>query len=610
MSSKVFMNSNRIELAIDNFIDINRDYIIELIEGNFITTHFQPIFSSSDGSVAGYEALARIEAKFNIHVGKLFERAIHTNLISILDVACREKAIERASFLGLTNTRALLFINVCPEALTDSTHRVGITDELAEEWGIPKERIVLEITESRAIHRYELLKKAIIYYKNRGYRIALDDFGAGYGSIGMFLSVEPDFVKIDRSLISNIEKSSTKLNIVDCAVSACHRMGIKVVAEGIERPEELNILLSMGVEFLQGYLLCKPLPELFIGNASIISRDKERINCLCSNGCETCLIGEISARVEPIPPYAGIMTAFYRFMNDPTLRSLPVVDGNRLVGLLQRNRFLECCILGKYGYGMHLNATKLVKDVMEPPSLVVEATTAIEEVSRKVQLRRSENIYDDVCVLNHGLYHGMVPIHVILDAITERSLILAKNANPLTGLPGNEFIQREISKRLSQNIHFDVCYIDINNFKPYNDYYGFEKGDMVIKALADILKDPEIADRIYFAGHIGGDDFIILTAPRLSSLVCHRIVSKFESMQLEFHGQEDYERGYYVAKNRRGEEETFSLLSLSIGIISTEIRRIESFSQLASIATEVKRAAKAQASLLKGSVIFRDRRAG
>lgn len=589
---------------------IDRQTILELLDSNSLTTHFQPIFSSKDGTVYGYEALTRIkEDKRNINIGELFKKAILTDTISSLDVKCRGNAISLASSLGINHINAYLFINICPEALMDSAHSVGITDELADEWGISKERIILEITEESAIHNCKLFKEAVVYYKKRGYKIAIDDFGAGYGGLKMLSVIEPDFVKIDRHFISNMDKATVKFNLVDSIASACHRIGIKVIAEGIEQEEELKVVMNMGIDLLQGYYLYKPSPILNGDRAEIPILHSKKANCCSTNG-EQCFIGDIAHRIDPIPPSAHLTAAFNRFIKNPELRSLPVAEDDRVVGMVHRNRFLENNILGKYGYGMHLNATKCITDIMEQPSLMVEANTTLEDVAQRLQSRRFEFLYDDICITKTGKYYGTVAVHILLDAITERSLILAKNSNPLTGLPGNESIQREINKRLSQNMHFDVCYIDIDNFKPYNDHYGFEKGDMVIKTLACIIEESIKPDGFDFSfvGHIGGDDFIVIIPPQISIPACEKIIASFEATLPALHDTEDYNRRCYVSKNRKNEEETFNILSISIGIVSTEVYKIKSFAQLASIATEVKKAAKMQSALSGVSSIARDRR--
>jgi diguanylate cyclase (GGDEF)-like protein len=155
-------------------------------------------------------------------------------------------------------------------------------------------------------------------------------------------------------------------------------------------------------------------------------------------------------------------------------------------------------------------------------------------------------------------------------------------------------------------MHFDVLYIDIDHFKPFNDYYGFARGDAVITGLADIIRSTlqKFDSPFNFSGHIGGDDFILITRPAISIGVANSIIDDFKIKLDHFHDGEDYQAASFTGVNRRGAMEKFGLLSLSIGIVSTEVTSISSYSQLASIACEVKKAAKMQ----PGFSIIRDRR--
>ncbi len=600
------MNRNNIDAIEVTYHKEQRHAILNLISRKALTIYFQPIYKARDGIVYGYEALTRIQGESPFaNISDLIQKAKLTDTISTLDIHCRENAIRHAIEQGIRDRDAYLFINICPETLVDSAHRNGLTDEYAERWGFQKEHIILEITEESAIHKFTIFKQAVDYYRKRGYKIAIDDFGAGYGGMKMLSIIEPDYVKIDRHFISNIDKENMKYNLVDCIVTACHRLGIRVIAEGIERGEELNTVVNMDIELLQGYYLKKPSLTLDGDRISIPLPKSQRFSALCFQE-NNCFVGAIAQKVVPTHPDASVLDTFSRFIKNPELLGLAVVEGDRVVGMLHRSRFLENQILGKFGYGFALNQYKTVGHLMEQRFLIIEANTALEEAAQKIQLRKSEFRYEDICITKNGKYFGTLPISILLDAITEKSLLLAKGSNPLTGLPGNEFIQREINKKLSQSMHFDVCYIDIDNFKPYNDHYGFEKGDSVIKTLSRIIADTITADQndFDFVGHIGGDDFIVITRPQNSLLTCKKIISHFENHLLEFHESSDHERGFYLSHNRRGEEEGFRLLSLSIGIVSTEFNKIESYAQLASIATEVKKSAKSQT----GSSIVRDRR--
>lgn len=580
--------------------------VFDILDQDKIDAHFQPIYSILDGSVLGHEALTRIVNADNVNICQLFRDAITTNTIIFLDMRCREKAIKKASLLGMSKRNNLLFINTAPDVLADKAHSVEMACEIANQYGIRKEQIVIEITEERNNHNCQFIKKTIQAYKNAGFKIAIDDFGAGYGGLMMLSNIEPDFIKIDRHFISNIDKAPIKYNLVDSTVTLCHRLGIKVIAEGIEREEELKIVQNMGIEFGQGYLLGKPMPEFNFNNIPIKQQD-----IVYNNNNEISTIFDITNHVEPLTQEITIFDARKRFFDNPMLRLIPIVEEGRIIGILQRNRFLEDELLGKLGFGMHINAKKKIKDLMERPSLVVEADSYIEEVAQKLNGREYELIYDDICVTLHGKYIGTVTISRLLQAITAQNLSLAKNKNPLTGLPGNDAIRKEIDKRISKSIHFDICYIDINHFKPYNDYYGFEKGDMVIQAIAQLANET-VADFDYqhdnFIGHIGGDDFILLTHPKHSIEISNKIIEKLEVKLHELHGEEDTQKGYYIAKNRKGETETFPLLSIAIAIISTEVTRITSYAQLASVAAEVKKCAKQMSYEKKQSAICRDRR--
>lgn len=587
-----------------------RRSILDLCENDGLSVHFQPIYAARDGSVFGIEALTRTVGPNPFErIDQLFFNAILTDTICTLDYHCRENALREASALGIQQHTCLLFINVCPETLTDPEHYPGLTDLFSDKWNISKDRIVLEITEASSITNYKIFKDAISYYRNRGYRIAIDDFGAGHGGLKMLSMIEPDFVKLDRHFISNIDKASIKYNLVDAVTTVCHRIGIQMIAEGIERPDELKIVKDLGIDYMQGYLLGRPsysIPEeacpvlVVSGDFGESRQDREAMK-------QYATIGDICRTIDFIGPDVPFSIAFARFISDEGLRSLPVVKKEHVVGMLHRNRFVEKNILGKCGYGMHLNAHKKVHDLAERDFLAVESNIALEDVARMLQARQTDQLYDDICITKHGKYHGVVAVSDLLDAITERSLLVAKGSNPLTGLPGNEYIRREIEKHLSQNMHFDVLYVDLDNFKPYNDTYGFEKGDNVICSLGEICRnavESHCGNALGFVGHIGGDDFILLTRPQQSIMVAEHIVAAFRKRLPNYHGSADYERGYYLSQNRKGENEEFDLLSLSIAIVSSEITKFGSYAELASLATDIKKMAKRQ----KGFSIVRDRR--
>jgi diguanylate cyclase (GGDEF)-like protein len=320
-------------------------------------------------------------------------------------------------------------------------------------------------------------------------------------------------------------------------------------------------------------------------------------------------IGDISNQVLPANAGDNLAAVLKRFQNDPALLVLPVVDNGRAVGVINRSTFLEEHVIGLNGFAFHINHSKKMRDLMTPLKLGFEASVSIREAAQAIQLHEMDIRVDNICVTRNGIYHGVVDVNRFISAITDINLTLAKGANPLTGLPGNESIQREINGRISAGQDFDIAYIDIDNFKPFNDYYGFQRGDVVIKAIGEIISVVTAsfgAGFSCFCGHIGGDDFILITESHHADHISAQVIKALEEHLPAFHGEKDFGAGCYSAVNRKGEEETFGLLSISIGIVNTRLTPVSSYAQLASISTEVKKAAKK----LPGSSVVINRRVG
>jgi diguanylate cyclase (GGDEF)-like protein len=173
---------------------------------------------------------------------------------------------------------------------------------------------------------------------------------------------------------------------------------------------------------------------------------------------------------------------------------------------------------------------------------------------------------------------------------TERDL----EANPLTLLPGNVSILNELSRCIENKSSFAVCYIDLDKFKAYNDKYGFEHGDEVIRETARILIQTtlELGNPGDFIGHIGGDDFVIVTKPEKVDELCKKIIDDFEKKVPLFYNETDKKNGYTITADRQGKEQRIPLLSISIGVVTNEVRKIEHVAQIGEIGAELKSYAK------------------
>lgn len=224
---------------------------------NFVMA-FQPIVDIEARNIYGYEALVR---------GPNGEGAAHV-LAGIspthryaFDQACRVKAISTAARLGLRNR---LSINFLPNAVYHPEACLQLTLAAAREHGLPANRITFEFTEDERVIDRDHLKAIIETYRNHNFLTAVDDFGTGFAGLGLLADFQPDCIKIDRVLVSGIDTDPARQAIVCGLIRTATMMQIFVVAEGVERPEEVEFLRGQGVRLFQGFLFAKPTIEKLI----------------------------------------------------------------------------------------------------------------------------------------------------------------------------------------------------------------------------------------------------------------------------------------------------------------------------------------------------------
>ena len=180
--------------------------------------------------------------------------------------------------------------------------------------------------------------------------------------------------------------------------------------------------------------------------------------------------------------------------------------------------------------------------------------------------------------------------------------------SPLTGLPGGLQVERAIAQRLREATPWAILYLDLDHFKAYNDVYGFLRGNDLIRLLARAaaLAVREQGGQTDFLGHIGGDDFVIITSPDRMDALCRDLSQRFDHESRQLYTEEDLRRGGLIALDRQGQERTYPFVTLSIGVVTNQHRSIANIEEVSRIAAEVKRKAKETA----GSAYFVDRRIG
>ncbi len=245
----------------------------ELLKPERVKTFYQPIITLQQGSTIAYEILNRPEIttlfpttdKFYEYVGKS-NSAFQVECF-INDLALTRYVEQLKSLNEQNQNQTLVFLNIQPQILADPNYQNVIYSDLLLKHQLTPDQIVLELTEREAGINHDQFVPIIEHYRQQGYRIALDDAGTGYNSLQTLLYLKPEFIKIDKSLIRNIEKHKEKQYLVELIIEFASKSNTKVIAEGIETTSELNFLQQLEVHMGQGYALGRPMQQLYKGTS-------------------------------------------------------------------------------------------------------------------------------------------------------------------------------------------------------------------------------------------------------------------------------------------------------------------------------------------------------
>lgn len=559
---------------------------------------FQPIVNPLSGTLFAVECLLRDYEKAGFNdIFEVFDTAYNEGLLLSVDLELRKKAIRK--FTEIDQSKKIkLFYNFDVRITEMCNYAPGMSKHILHGFGLDPGVFCFEISE-----RHHTRGGKIDYLLNSakisGCQIAIDDFGSGFANFELFYFSEPNYLKIDRFLITNIDREVKKRKFCTHIINLAHFFGISVVAEGIETENEFLTCRDMGIDLVQGYFIQKPvtnvkelrpsysvIENLFTTNKRKITQDSH-------------LVSSQMIELKPIRQTGSMEELLEKIGENTEVPYVPVVDaGNIPVGIISESN-LKKYLYKPYGKDLLFNKShtpSIKKFINKCPT--VEITVPLEQML-EIYVANPES--DGIILTRELKYHGFMTAQSLLNTLNEKNLAYARDMNPLTKLPGNNLINSYLNKAFKEDdFSYIFVYFDFDNFKPFNDRFGFRQGDRAITLFADILKE-HMQDNGSFVGHIGGDDFFCAASCSDDTYDCclnvvakiKEIIHIFTDTAASFYDEDEVENGKYTAKDRSGTVRDFPLLTVSAAIIRVpEGKRETTSDELSNILASLKKEAK------------------
>jgi len=556
----------------------------------------QPILDLDSGRIHGYEGLIRGPSDSILHSPlALLRAADQAGLRAETEILCIDVIVADFARQKLDG---MLFINLSPVVLET---RGGLLDDLLsilKSNYLAPDRVVVELTEDGTPSDLQRLFDNLAEFRAKGLRFALDDLGEGYSSLRLWSELRPHYVKIDKHFISGINQDPVKLQFVRSLQQIAANSGARLIAEGVETRAELTLVRELGIGFGQGYFIGRPgaTPGLSL----------EVLDALKTSGRGSATPGfnvQASKLLIEAPALDASDTnesALDRFKSHPHLHALAVVRDGKPIGLVNRYTLIDHF---SRVYVRELHGRRSCTQFMDPVPLVVDKSTPVEELSKLVIHKGKATFTDGFIITDDGGYLGIGSGYDLMQVIMQLQIAAARYSNPLTLLPGNVPINSHIEHMLEAGTRFWAAYCDLDNFKPFNDIYGYDRGDQVILLLSDVLKTG-VDGGGDFLGHIGGDDFFVLFRSEDWEARCQSILAEFEERARSLFEPRHVADGGYFSEDRCGRTVFHPLPSLSIGVVTVEPEYFQSHHEVATAAA----VAKKQAKKLLGNSLFIERR--
>ncbi len=440
---------------------------------------FQPIVHLGQAHVYAHEALIRGPRGSPLHTpDALLRAAAEEGLGFEFEYACVRVALQT---WAQCKTPGRLFINLSAGALmqlSEQSESLGILQRL-QDIGLTPRMLVIEITEHERVVDMDQLGSVVHKMRAMGIALALDDFGDGRSSLRLWSQLKPEVVKIDKYFTKDISAHGDKLKTLQALQQIAILFGSELVAEGIETAHDLRVLRDFGMDYGQGYYLGHPASEPLrnpgVDTERVLKERQVVVFPELSRVEASGQLRHLSLVTAPTVSDSTTVDEVARiFMADLSLHAVAVLADGKPVGIVNRSKFMNEYtklyyreIWGRRSCAVHTNYAPRI----------IEREHCISDLIGILTSQDQRYLSDGFIVTENGRYIGLGTGDQLVRSVTESRVEAARHANPLTFLPGNIPISQHIDRLLKKQVSFVACYADLNHFKPFNDYYGYWRGD-------------------------------------------------------------------------------------------------------------------------------------
>lgn len=524
---------------------------------------FQPIVNTYTGKTFAVEALLRNSNKLGFsHISDFFDYLHKSKTLFAVDNELRNIALKKFRKIKISNIK--LFYNVDNRFFFQEDFKIGTTYELLKKYEIAPEKICFELTEHVNFVKQEEFINIINTYKKYGYSIAIDDFGTGVSGLHLLYISDTHFIKIDKFFIRDIHLDKKKKLFCTSIIEMAHIMGIKVIAEGVEKIEEYYSCKDLKVDYIQGFLISKPtldhkeIKESYSSDI-LFNGDKRFSN---TNKIDKSFIDKI----DPIDDTSTLHDLFVYFKDHTKNTFVPIVDKNKKIIGAVFEVDIKQISYSQYGLSLARNNsfTAKLKHFIKPVPQI-ELSWGIDKA---LEIFHMMDDAKGIFVTDESEYYGFISLNNLLSLSYKRNLEIAQNQNPLTKLPGNKQIDIFIHNIFENKLSSHIVYFDFNDFKPFNDKYGFRQGDRAILIFSELLQKSILREN--FIAHVGGDDFFVGFLNQSFEDIYKLLFDlqrEFEVSVSSLYSNEDMNNNYMISKDRFGIKRKFELLSVAVAVI-------------------------------------------